>query len=95
MLASTVDRSQKRKQPNTGPEERVTAPCSSEIQLVVVSGDNEASARRIGRKLGIREIHAGLNPLQKLEAVEAAREAAAGRTLEHRGVIMVSSHCPL
>ncbi|MDZ7748660.1 MAG: HAD-IC family P-type ATPase [Halofilum sp. (in: g-proteobacteria)] len=39
-------------------------------RLVMLTGDHAASARRIARELGIDEVHAGLLPEQKLEAIE-------------------------
>lgn len=39
-------------------------------RLVMLTGDHHASAQRIAREIGIEEVHAGLLPEQKLEAIE-------------------------
>ncbi|NWN91618.1 cation-translocating P-type ATPase [Marinobacter adhaerens] len=39
-------------------------------RLVMLTGDHHASAQRIAREIGIDEVHAGLLPEQKLEAIE-------------------------
>jgi P-type Cu+ transporter len=39
------------------------------IRLVMATGDNEATARAIGRELGIDEIHAGLSPEDKIQLI--------------------------
>ena len=58
----------------------------------VPPGDNVASATRVGRVLGISQVHAGLSPQQKMDAVQAAR-ASAQPSSQHMGVIMVSRAC--
>jgi len=40
-------------------------------RLVMLTGDHLASAQRIAREIGIDEVHAGLLPEQKLEAIQA------------------------
>lgn len=55
--------------------------------LAACAGDNQASASRVGRKLGIAEVHAGLSPQEKLDAVETARQSGGSRG--SRGVVMV------
>src|SRR5699024_5724795 len=42
-------------------------------RLVMLTGDNRASADRIARQLGIDEVRAGLLPEQKLETIEQLR----------------------
>lgn len=39
------------------------------IRLVMATGDNEFTARAIGRSLGIDEIHAGLSPEEKIQLI--------------------------
>lgn len=39
------------------------------IRLVMATGDNESTARAIGRELGIDEIHAGLSPEDKIQLI--------------------------
>ena len=39
------------------------------IRLVMATGDNEATARAVGRELKIDEIHAGLSPADKIKLI--------------------------
>ena len=43
------------------------------VAPVMLTGDNEAAARQIGEKAGIRECYAGLLPTDKLEVMERLR----------------------
>ena len=49
----------------------------------MATGDNEATARAVGRELGIDEIHAGLSPQEKIELVK--RLKAEGRVVAMAG----------
>jgi Cu+-exporting ATPase len=40
------------------------------IRLLMATGDNEATAKAVGKELGIDEIHAGLSPADKIELVK-------------------------
>jgi Cu+-exporting ATPase len=40
------------------------------LRIVMATGDNETTARAVGAKLGIDEMHAGLRPENKLELIE-------------------------
>ena len=53
------------------------------IRLVMATGDNEFSARAIGRELGIDEIHAGLSPRDKIALVQKLK--ARGRRVAMTG----------
>ena len=53
------------------------------LRTVLVSGDHQATAERIAAELGIREVHAGLLPQQKVEIV--GRLQAEGRTVAFVG----------
>ncbi|WP_367870613.1 copper-translocating P-type ATPase [Luteolibacter sp. Populi] len=53
------------------------------IRLVMATGDNEFTARAIGRELGIDEIHAGLSPQDKIELVRKLK--AQGRRVAMAG----------
>ena len=53
------------------------------IRLVMATGDNETTARAIGRELGIDEIHAGLSPQGKIELIRQLK--ADGRRVAMTG----------
>jgi Cu+-exporting ATPase len=53
------------------------------IRLVMATGDNEETARAVGRELGIDEIHAGLSPADKIDLI--ARLKASGRRVAMAG----------
>src|SRR5699024_4246931 len=55
-------------------------------RLVMLTGDNAASARRIADELGIDEVHAGLLPEDKLEAIEAIRREAGPTAMVGDGI---------
>eukprot|EP00884_Botryococcus_braunii_P016766 jgi/Botrbrau1/3773/Bobra.0183s0008.1 len=55
------------------------------FQVIMLTGDNEASAQRISRQLGILDVRAGLTPAEKVEAVNSL----SSRNLQDGGVIMV------
>ncbi len=48
------------------------------IKVVMVTGDREASARRIANELGLDAVHAEVTPERKQELVKAARADATG-----------------
>ena len=56
-----------------GAESAVRRLRSSGIEPVMLTGDAEASARAVASSVGIREVHAGLLPQQKLERLQAIR----------------------
>jgi Cu+-exporting ATPase len=45
------------------------------VEIVMLTGDNERTARTVARELGIDRVEAGLSPLQKQEKVESLRAA--------------------
>jgi Cd2+/Zn2+-exporting ATPase len=51
-------------------------------RIVMLTGDNQATANAIGTKVGIREVHAGLLPEDKLQVLQRLER-------EHGGVAMV------
>ncbi|KAL3159617.1 putative cadmium/zinc-transporting ATPase hma1, chloroplastic [Trebouxia sp. C0009 RCD-2024] len=57
------------------------------LSVMMLTGDNEASAQRVAKQLNIEDVRAGLSPEQKLQAVDEAR-----RSSNHKaggGVMMV------
>ena len=44
------------------------------IQVTMLTGDNERTARHVAKTLGIDEVHAGVTPQDKLKHVQTARE---------------------
>lgn len=57
-----------------GAEPAVRALRDSGIETVMLTGDAEDAARAVAGAVGIREVHAGLLPHQKLERLQAIRE---------------------
>ncbi|MEI7928817.1 MAG: copper-translocating P-type ATPase [Verrucomicrobiales bacterium] len=53
------------------------------IHLVMATGDNEATARAVGRELKIDEIHAGLSPADKIKLISGLK--ASGRRVAMAG----------
>ncbi len=53
------------------------------IRLVMATGDNEATARAVGRELKIDEIHAGLSPADKIKLISDLK--ASGRRVAMAG----------
>ena len=53
------------------------------IRLVMATGDNEATARAVGRALKIDEIHAGLSPADKIKLISDLK--ASGRRVAMAG----------
>ncbi|MGX1738876.1 heavy metal translocating P-type ATPase [Corynebacterium flavescens] len=47
----------------------------SGLRTLIVTGDQEATARAVANELGIDEVHAGLFPEQKLSTIDAERAA--------------------
>ncbi len=62
--------------------------CGGSQCLVGRAGDNEASAQRISRQLGISDVRAGLTPAEKVEAVKSLSSS----NRQGGGIIMV--RCP-
>lgn len=58
----------------TGAESAVRALRDSGIETVMLTGDAEESAKAVAGAVGIREVHAGLLPQQKLERLQSIRE---------------------
>jgi heavy metal translocating P-type ATPase len=67
----------------------ITAPAvpSRACHVVMLTGDNEASAARIAGKLGIEHVMSGLSPEDKLREIETLRTTA--KKSKRTGVIMV------
>ena len=53
----------------TDAAEAVAAMCDANLTPVLVTGDNEAAARRVAAQLGIDEVHGGVLPEEKAEIV--------------------------
>ncbi len=53
------------------------------MRIVMLTGDNEITARAVGTKLGLDEIHAGILPAQKAEIIK--RFQSEGRTVAMAG----------
>ncbi len=49
--------------------------------IVMLTGDNEKTAQEIAQKLGIKSVHPGLLPHQKVEKLESIMHGAKGKTL--------------
>ena len=47
---------------------------SSGVEIVMLTGDAEGAAKAVANKVGIRRVHAGLLPQQKLEQLQAVRQ---------------------
>jgi Cu+-exporting ATPase len=47
---------------------------ASQIRVVMLTGDNSATAEAVGRKLAIDEVHAELLPAQKRDAVKSFQD---------------------
>ena len=58
----------------SGAENAVRALRDSGIETVMLTGDAEESAKAVAGAVGIREVHAGLLPQQKLEHLQAIRQ---------------------
>ncbi|KAK9811372.1 hypothetical protein WJX72_002746 [[Myrmecia] bisecta] len=58
------------------------------IRVMMLTGDNASSAGRVSRHLGITEVHAGLTPKEKLQAVQGARTSGT-HSARGNGVLMV------
>ncbi len=67
----------------TGAREALAALRADGLRLVMLSGDNAASAEAVGRALGIDEVQAGQSPADKAAWVQAAR--ARGRRVAMAG----------
>jgi P-type Cu+ transporter len=55
--------------PAEGAREGVRALRDDGIEVVMVTGDHEAAARRVAEQVGIREVHAGVSPEGKLRLI--------------------------
>ncbi|MBK1872014.1 cation-translocating P-type ATPase [Marinobacter sp. 1-3A] len=55
-------------------------------RLVMLTGDHLASAQRIAREVGIDEVHAGLLPEQKLEAIQAIQRETGATAMVGDGI---------
>ena len=56
------------------------------LRVVMVSGDNERTARAVASKLGISEVHAGMLPGEKLEKVREYQAAGYGVAMAGDGI---------
>jgi Cu+-exporting ATPase len=66
-----------------GVPEAIRALRADGIDVVMVTGDHEAAARRVAEAVGISEVHAGLSPRQKLRLIRDLQSA--GRRVAYVG----------
>ena len=69
-----------------GAREAIAALHASGLRLVMLSGDNEATARAVGAALGIDEAHGGQSPQSKAAWVDAARARGARVAMAGDGI---------
>eukprot|EP00889_Picochlorum_renovo_P000499 jgi/Picre1/27529/NNA_000496.t1 len=65
------------------------APKKSECKIVMVTGDNEASASKIADALGISEVYSGLTPEEKLKIVKTLSKEANNGDSKKSSVMMI------
>ncbi|HEY1197636.1 MAG TPA: heavy metal translocating P-type ATPase [Thermoplasmata archaeon] len=63
--------------------EALKALAEDQVDVVMVTGDHVSAARRVAGELGIREVHAGLTPVQKIELLR--RFQSEGRVVAYVG----------